>query len=116
MANYAPLRDAFSELNKMIIDSQQWNAQHETRQAEIGLKRAMLDMQMEDRALERRLKQREVAEVDFQTERVPVSLFDYAPNNALLHSSLQRDPTLGAKVAKAWGGSKIDPVTGVITN
>jgi hypothetical protein len=34
MALYQPLRDAFNDLNKMIVDSQQWDERHAAREAD----------------------------------------------------------------------------------
>jgi hypothetical protein len=52
MALYEPLRDAFDDLNKMIVDSQQWDAQHAAREADNEYRHAVLKSNLQQRRFE----------------------------------------------------------------
>jgi hypothetical protein len=46
MATYQPLRDAFREWNRMLIDGQQFNKQHELNQADQRMRERQLESQL----------------------------------------------------------------------
>ena len=47
MAAYEPIRDSFREFNRMLTDSQSWNARHASSTADRELKQTMLLNQLE---------------------------------------------------------------------
>ena len=57
MAAYEAIRDSFREFNRTLIDSQQWNAQHESRMADQQLKETMLMNQLNQQTFSNRMEQ-----------------------------------------------------------
>jgi hypothetical protein len=53
MAIYEPLRDSFREFNKMLIDKQQWDAQHELNVANQAIQNKMIEANLQDQQLRR---------------------------------------------------------------
>jgi hypothetical protein len=115
MSEYAPLRDAFHELNRLLIDKQQWDAEHEQRQQEQGLKRMMTESQLQDHALQRKSLELKSKEDELKMRPQKVNLYGLGvPNNGAMQSMLWegQDPQLIPNIAKTFGASTIDRVTG----
>ena len=60
MAAYEAIRDSFREFNRTLIDSQQWNAQHEVSMADRQLKQTMLLNQLNQQQVNNRLAQERI--------------------------------------------------------
>ena len=60
MAAYEAIRDSFREFNRTLIDSQQWNAQHEISMADRQLKQTMLLNQLNQQQVNNRLAQERI--------------------------------------------------------
>lgn len=56
MPAFEPLRAGFRELNRLLIDSQQWDARHEARQAEQELQRTQYLHGLEQQAFQNHMK------------------------------------------------------------
>jgi hypothetical protein len=115
MSEYAPLRDAFHDINKLLIDKQQWDAEHEARTQDQGIKRMMMESQLQDQALQRKKLQLDAKENELKMRPAEVNIHDYVPNNEHTQKMLyDTDPNLQINLAKVWGGSTIDRVTGKV--
>ena len=57
MAAYEAIRDSFREFNRTLIDSQQWNAQHESNMADRQLKEKMLMNQLNQQTFSNRMQE-----------------------------------------------------------
>ena len=55
MAAYEAIRDSFREFNRTLIDSQQWNAQHELSMSDRQLKQTMLLNQLNQQEFNNRM-------------------------------------------------------------
>jgi hypothetical protein len=115
MSEYAPIRDAFHDLNKMLIDKQQWDAEHEARTQDQGIKRMMMESQLQDQSLQRKKLELDAKENELKMRPTEVNIHDYVPNNEHTQKMLyDTDPNLQINLAKVWGGSTIDRVTGKV--
>lgn len=113
MSEYAPLRDAFHDINKLLIDKQQWDADHEARVQDNGIKRMMMESQLQDHALQRKKLELEAKENELKMRPSEVNIHDYVPNNAHTQRMLyDADPNLSMNLAKVFGGETLDRVTG----
>ena len=116
MGTYSALRDAFSELNRTIIDSQQWGAQHELDKEKLGMQRMQVESQLQDSALRRESLKKEAAVAKDQMSEETVNIFNLVGNNPYLQDKLFDKSDAGIKFAKAMGGSTVDRATGVVYN
>lgn len=115
MSEYAPLRDAFHDINRLLIDKQQWDAEHEARVSDQGIKRMMTESQLQDHALQRKKLELEAKENELKMRPTEINIHDYVPNNEHTQKMMyDTDPNLQVNLAKVWGGSTIDRVTGKI--
>lgn len=114
MSEYAPLRDAFNELNRLLIDKQQWDAQHEQQTQDMGIKRMMVESQLQDSALKRKGLELESKQAELQMRPTKANLYQFMPNNGAMQEMIfeGKDPSLVSNLAKTWGGERIDRVTG----
>lgn len=83
VGKYNALTESFSELNRLIIDSQQWKARHETRMAEQGQKRLIAEQQAENMALDNQIKSKAAAEAKWQMTPSDVLVSDFTENQAI---------------------------------
>lgn len=116
MSDYAPLRDAFSEINKLMLDKRQWDATHEKEMAEVGLKSRMLDMQIQRHNLEKKRLERQ-AQADEEAMRpTPVNIYNYFDNNDYIQRKIFDDSDAGIKFARVIGGpdAHVDRATGMV--
>jgi hypothetical protein len=60
MAAYEAIRDSFREFNRTLIDSQQWDAQHESRMADQQLKETMLMNQLNQQTFSNRMQKEQL--------------------------------------------------------
>ena len=116
MGTYSALRDAFSELNRTIIDSQQWGAQHELNKEKLGMQRMQVESQLQDSALKRESLKKEAAIAKDQMSEEVVNIFNLVGNNPYIQDKMFDKSDSGIKFAKAMGGSTVDRATGVVYN
>lgn len=119
MSEYAPLRDAFNELNHLLIDKQQWDANHELRVQEQGLQKMQLESSLEDAKLRR-------TGLQLQSERdkeamAPTALNIWElgiPNNSYTQNVLFGENGAAEKAASQIAGKpvKVDPTTGMASD
>lgn len=112
MSEYAPLRDAFNELNRLLIDKQQWDAQHEQQTQEMGIKRMMVESQLQDQALKRKSLELESKQSEMMMAPREVNLQDFLPWNGTVLNTIENSPGLKANLAKNFGGTTLDTTTG----
>ena len=105
---YAPIRDAFSDLNKMIIDKQQWDSNHEYRMQEMGLKNMLAEQQMQDQLLKREALKVEAEQARFKNEVVDVSLNDFMKPDAMFVEKASQDEGYRKNIARLYGGTDLD--------
>jgi len=117
MSQYSPLRDAFQELNKLLIDKQQWDAEHELRTTEMGLKKMQVESEMEDRDQLRVIRGQQVKEAQHAMEEVPVNIFDFIKNDSYNQTKLFDESNAGEQFARMVAGekfSRVDRATGMV--
>ena len=114
MAQYEPLRNAFHELNKMLVDKQQWDAEHEVRREEMGLKRQMQEQQVQDTLFKRDSLQLESKKAQEQMAPRSVNIYEFFPQNPDLVQHLNDNQELQRNLARSWGGDGIDLATGQV--
>lgn len=116
MSDYAPLRDAFSEINKLLLDKRQWDAHHEKEMAEMGLKSRMLDMQMQRHNLEKKRLERQAQSDEEAMREAPVNIYNYFDNNDYIQKRIFDDSDAGIKFARVIGGpdAHVDRATGMV--
>jgi len=59
MAMYSPIRDAFADMNKLMLDSQQWDERRAAANQQAELKHTMLQSQIEQRQFNNDMSQKE---------------------------------------------------------
>lgn len=116
MAEYAPLRDAFHELNRLLIDKQQWDAEHELRKENQGIQRLQVESQLQDAALRREGLKKQAMMDKMAMEVVPVNIYDYTPNSDYSRKKLFADSDSAQRFAKAMGGegASVDEASGMV--
>lgn len=117
MSDYAPLRDAFSELNKLMLDKRQWDAHHEKEMAEMGLKSRMLDMQVQRHNLEKKKLERQAMADEEAMRETPVNIYNYFDNNDYIQRKIFDESDAGIKFARLVSGrndATVDRATGMV--
>jgi hypothetical protein len=114
MSEYAPLRDAFHEINRLLIDKQQWDAKHELDKEEMGLKRMMQEQQIQDQQLKRATLEKDAMEARSAVAPTKVNIREFTGGawNSTMHDTIHGDNTFENNLARVWGGSRIDQTTG----
>lgn len=116
MSEYAPLRDAFHELNRLLIDKQQWDAQHEVAREEMGLKRQMAEQQMQDQLLKRKTLQKDAMEAEAAMKPREANVFEFLPKTPETLDMLNNNSDLRYNIARSWGGEGVDLTTGRVVD
>jgi hypothetical protein len=86
MALYEPLRDTFRELNRLIIDRRQFDAQHELNRANQQLQNKMLEVRIADQQF-----QNSIAEEGLNIRRDAQKIRQDQANDAILSSKQARE-------------------------
>jgi len=90
MGIYSPMRDTFRELNRLLIDKQQWDARHALNAEDQKTKNILLKAQLEDKAQQRRFVEGQIAaqgqrqkvlnfqaqQAEHQMEEIPLHMTD----------------------------------------
>ena len=115
MAEYAPLRDAFQELNRLLIDKQQWDAKHELDKENQGIQRMQVESQLQDAALRRKGLEKQAKIDSAAMEVVPVNIYNFVPNSKYSQDKLFDKTDAGLRFAQAIGGpgTTVDRATGM---
>jgi hypothetical protein len=114
MSRYAPLRDAFSELNKTITDSTTWKSTHDLEEKRMGLQQMQLESSLQDAALRRETLKKDAAIAKDQMSEEVVNIFNLIPNNAYTQEKLFDKTDAGLRFVKALGGVDVDRATGIV--
>ena len=118
MSEYSPLRDAFQDLNRLLIDKQQWDAKHELDKSNQGLQRMQIESQLHDASLQRTGLERKAMLDQQAMEPVAVNIYDYVPNSQYSQTKLFDTGDAGEKYAKALvpdvPDAFVDRATGVV--
>jgi hypothetical protein len=112
MSDYAPLRDAFNEMNKLLIDKQQWDGKHELDKEEMGLKRMQVESQLQDAKLQRSKLEKESMMAQDAMSPTDANIYDWVPHDSYTDKAMFENSTSGQKFAELLGGSSVDRATG----
>ncbi|MHA2067117.1 MAG: hypothetical protein ACXABY_22345 [Candidatus Thorarchaeota archaeon] len=77
MALYEPIRDAFREWNRLLIDRQEWDAKHQLAREDMKLRGQLMDSQLADAQLNREWNQAKFEEYKSDREPVEFSLYNF---------------------------------------
>ena len=117
MSDYAPLRDAFQELNRMMIDNDRWQQEHDVRKSELGLRQLQVETALEDSKLNRVEKQLKAKRAEDAMSVVPLNVFDIVPNNNYTRDKLFNASSGAQDFARRVAGRddvSVDPITGIV--
>jgi hypothetical protein len=81
MALYEPIRDAFREWNRLLIDRQEWDAKHQLAREDMKLRGQLMDSQLADAQLNREWNQAKYDEWQADREPVSFSLYNFMQGN-----------------------------------
>ncbi len=101
-------------MNRLLIDKQQWDAEHELRKEDMGLKRLQVMSQMQDAELRRKSLEKEAALAQDQMTPVDVNIYDYIPNNNYTQTKLFDKTDAGKRFASLMGGADVNRATGQV--
>jgi len=114
MADYSPIRDAFRDLNKMVLDKQVWDAQHEQNVQRSERQDKLLDSQLQDQALKRQGLQLQADKAAYQMEEVGINRDDLInpenPQMVQFFDDNQED------IARSFGGDGSSFQDGILVN
>ena len=114
MALYDPIRDGFREFNRMLIDSQQWDEQHEIRAADREYKQTILrgnlvQREFENQMAEKRMFFQEKGDIRADTElglKVEKQKEDLAVQKKELEFAINTDRRAGVAANERAGRYK----------
>ena len=110
MALYDPIRDGFNEFNRMLIDAQQWDAQHQQRQADVTHRNNVLESNLVQRAFENKMaeeRQLLAARGDDRAERQFKELMENNDfNQGIAIRTIEQTEATGRRQAEIWADNK----------
>jgi len=110
MALYDPIRDGFNEFNRMLIDAQQWDAQHQQRQADVTHRNNVLESNLVQRAFENKMaeeRQLLAARGDARAERQFTELMENNDfNQGIAIRTIEQTEATGRRQAEIWADNK----------
>ena len=101
MAMYSALRDAFNDMNKMMIDKQVWDAQHEANVAKGEREDRLLEVQLQDASLKREVLKTQAERAMADREMRPLNIYEMGDRNTI--SKAMENPEAQAKVQAMVG-------------
>lgn len=105
MGTFQPLTESLHELNQIMINSRQWDAQQKAAEAQWGLQKLELDNKMKNDAQARQIRQAEVEKAKADMTPKPLNAGDFLQDSAITRKLLfeQNGGTLAKELAGHLG-------------
>jgi hypothetical protein len=113
---YSPLRDAFRDMNKMMIDRQVWQAEHERRLENDAFNRQQADQQQQRQQMQDEITAVKVAEARQQLTPKPFSLYDIGDRDRIEQAMSMPGAAEQMEMAVGDGSFKWSPSDGMFKN
>lgn len=114
MGTYQPLTESLRELNRLMLDTQKWNADRQDRQQAWEMERMKFEEQKKNNELNRQLQEHKLAQVQDAMTPKAFNIYDFSPNTQENRDIIFRETNLANEVASIFGkGSKLSEADGM---
>ena len=116
MAMYSALRDAFNDMNKMMIDKQQWQGEHERRIENDAMKRQQQEQQQQQQQMQNEVNAVAVAKARQSMTPQDFNLYAIGNRDRIEEAMAQPGAAEQMELAVGDGSYKWSPADGLFKN
>lgn len=117
MGTYQPLTESLREVNRLMLDTQKWNAEREERQQQWGLQKMKFEEDKKNNELHRQLQQEKLAEVQEAMTPREVNVYDFFHNTPENRTMIFHDTSGANDLGSVFGpGVRPGEADGIFRN